>query len=65
LYLNNLSDEVPFGILYFNGQSVSQFKFKDPFDLNNLEIVFKDSNGLPYNFYGLSHSLSFLIEKIN
>jgi len=65
LYLNNLSDEVPFGILYFNGQSVSQFKFKDPFDLNNLEIVFKDSNGMPYDFYGLSHSLSFLIEKIN
>jgi hypothetical protein len=65
LYLNNLSDEVPFGILYFNGQSVSQFKFQDPFDLNNLEIVFKDSRGMPYDFYGLSHSLSFLIEKIN
>ncbi len=65
LYLNNLSDEVPFGILYFNGQSVSQFKFKDPFNLDNLEIVFKDSNGMPYDFYGLSHSLSFLIEKIN
>ena len=65
LYLNNLSDEVPFGILYFNGQSVSQFKFQDPFDLNNLNIVFKDSRGMPYDFYGLSHSLNFLIEKIN
>ena len=65
LYLNNLSDEVPFGILYFNGHSVSHFKFQDPFDLNNLEIVFKDSRGMPYDFYGLSHSLSFLIEKIN
>jgi hypothetical protein len=65
LYLNNLSDDVPFGILYFNGKSVSQFKFQDPFDLNNLEIVFKDSNGMLYDFYGLPHSLSFLIEKIN
>jgi len=65
LYLNNLSDEVPFGILYFNGQSVSQFKFKEPFNLDNLDIVFKDSQGMPYNFYGLPHSLSFLIEKIN
>ena len=65
LYLNNLSDEVPFGILYFNGQSISQFKFQDPFDLNNLEINFKDSKGMMYNFYELSHSLSFLIEKIN
>ncbi len=64
LYLNNLSDEVPFGILYFNGQSVSQFKFQDPFDLTNLEIVFKDSRGLPYDFYNLPHSLVFLIEKI-
>lgn len=64
LYLNNLSDEVPFGILYFNGQSYSQFKFQDPFDLNNLEIVFKDSRGMPVDFYGLPHSLNFLIEKI-
>ena len=65
LYLNNLSEEVPFGILYFNGQSVSQFKFQDPFNLNNLEIVFRDSRGMPYDFYELPHSLSFLIEKIN
>lgn len=65
LYLNNLSDDVPFGILYFNGQSVSQFKFKDPFNLDNLEIMFKDSQGIPYDFHGLPHSLSFLIEKIN
>lgn len=65
LYLNNLSEEIPFGILYFNGQSVSQFKFHDPFDITQLEIVFKDSKGMNYNFYGLPHSLSFLIEKIN
>ncbi len=64
LYLNNLSDEVPFGILYFNGQSISQFKFQQPYNLDKLDIIFKDSKGLDYNFHGLTHSLSFVIEKI-
>ncbi len=62
LYLNNLSHEVPFGVLYLNVQSVSQFKFHQPYNLDKLEIVFKDSRGLDYNFYGLPHNLSFLVE---
>ena len=65
LYLNNLSEEIPFGILYFNGNAVSQFKFEKPFNLTNLEIIFKDSYGMPYDFHNLPHSLTFLIEKIN
>lgn len=65
LFLNNLSDEVPFGILHFNGKSVCQFKFEKPFDIDKLEIEFKDSKGLPINFYNLSHNLSFMIEKIS
>jgi len=65
LYLNNLSEDIPFGILYFNGTAVSQFKFEKPFNLNNLEVIFKDSYGMPYNFHNLPHSLTFLIEKIN
>jgi hypothetical protein len=65
LYLNNLSEEIPFGILYFNGNAVSQFKFEKPFNLTNLEIIFKDSYGMPYNFHNLPHSLTFLIEKVN
>ena len=64
LYLTNLSEEVPFGLLYFNGQSVSQFKFQEPFNLDHLDILFKDSRGFEYNFYNLSHSLSFIIEKL-
>jgi len=65
LFLNNLSDEVPFGILHFNGKSVCQFKFEKPFNIDKLEIEFKDSKGLPINFYNLQHNLSFMIEKIN
>ncbi len=65
LFLNNLSDEVPFGILHFNGKSVCQFKFEKPFNMDKLDIEFKDSKGLPVNFHNLPHNLSFMIEKIN
>ena len=59
LYITNLSDTIPFGILFYNGESNSEFKFEEPISLNNLDIVFKDSKGYNYNFYNLSHSLSF------
>ena len=59
LYITNLSDTIPFGILFHNGESNSEFKFEEPISLNNLDIVFKDSKGYDYNFYNLSHSLSF------
>ena len=64
LYLNNLSD-TPFGVLYFNGQSDIQFKFQEPFDLDYLDITFKDGKGREYDFNNLPHSLSFLIEQLN
>ena len=65
LYINNLSDEIPFGILFYNGQSVSQFKFENSFELDKLEINFKNSYGYEINFYNLPHRLSFLVEKLN
>ena len=63
LFLTNISD-TPFGILYFNCYSDCQFKFEKPFDLEYLDILFKDSKGREYNFNNLPHSLSFLIQKI-
>ena len=60
LYLNNLSDN-PFGVLYFNGLADLQFKFQEPFDLDYLDIIFKDNKGREYDFNNLSHSLSFVI----
>jgi hypothetical protein len=63
LYLNNLSDTIPFGILRCNSDSISEFKFQEPYNLDKLNIYFKDSRGFDYNFYNLSHNLSFLIEK--
>jgi hypothetical protein len=65
LYLNNLSEDIPFGILYFNSMSSCQFKFDQPYNMNTLEIVFKDSIGYDYNFHNLPHSLSFLVDRID
>jgi len=65
LYLTNLSEEVPFGLLYLNGKSVSQFKFQKPFNMDHLDILFKDSKGNQYNFYDLAHNLSFIVEKFD
>ena len=64
LYLNNISEDVPFGILYFNGMSICQFKFQSPFMLDKLDIMFKDSKGNKYNFYNLSHTLNILLDTI-
>jgi len=66
LYINNLSDTVPFGIL-FNGTNNSncEFKFKEPFDIECIDIVFKDSKGALYNFYNLQHTLSFVIYRLS
>ena len=66
LYINNISDTVPFGIL-FNGTNNSncEFKFKEPFDIDCLDIIFKDSRGNLYNFYNLQHTLSFVIYRLS
>lgn len=62
LYLNNISDENPLGVLYFANQTTCQFSFKEHLDINTLHIKFKDSKGNNYNFNNLHHSLSFVIE---
>ena len=65
LFLQNLSDNIPFGILYFvkNNLSICNFNFTESIVLDKLEIVFADENGLEYNFYNLPHELNFVIEK--
>ena len=70
LYLDNLVDDIPFGILFYNNidynsSSVSQFKFEFPYKLDRLDINFKDIYGNNIEFNNLPHNLSFLIEKLN
>ena len=62
LFINNINDSVPFGVLYFNRITISNVTFKNPIDLNQLDIKFLDSNGNNYNFNDLNHTLSFLVE---
>ena len=60
LFINNINDSVPFGVLYFNRITISNVTFKNPIDLNQLDIKFLDSNGNNYNFIDLNHiTLSF------
>jgi hypothetical protein len=61
LYLANIFDN-PFAVLYFNGQSNGQIRFQKPFNISELNIVFKDIHGYNYDFNDLPHSLSFMLE---
>ena len=63
LYLNNILDN-PLGMLYFNGTSELQIKFKEPFDIDLFDISFKDSKGRDYDFKNLPHTLNFIIEQL-
>ena len=65
LYLNNIDDTTPFALLYQNNQGNYQFKFEEPTTIDNLELVFKDSKGRLYSFYGLNYSLNVQLEICN
>ena len=60
MYITNLSDN-PFGILYSNSQVPCQFSFKEPFNLNCLDICFRNSFGDIINFHNLTHNLGFIL----
>uniref|UniRef100_A0A6C0H801 Uncharacterized protein n=1 Tax=viral metagenome TaxID=1070528 RepID=A0A6C0H801_9ZZZZ len=67
LYLNNISNNIPFGILYFNqnfnSPLISNFTFESPINLNTLDIIFKDEYNYIYNFNNLFHNLNFIIKR--
>ena len=65
IYLNNIQENVPFGIVYFNKISQSEIKFQNPVSLSNLNIKFLDTGGNLYNFNNLSHTLNFKFEILN
>jgi hypothetical protein len=62
LFLNNINDEIPFAVLYLGNQAVQQWKFEEPFNLEKLEVEFKDSKNRPYNFYGLQYNINVQLE---
>ena len=64
LFLNNIND-APFAVLYPNNNTDYHFKFEDPITLENLELVFKDSKGRLFNFYGLNYNINIQLEILD
>ena len=65
LFINNLDDSIPFAVLYTNNQGNYSFKFEELIKLDKLELSFRDSNGRPFNFYGLKYNLNIQLELNN
>ena len=61
LYFTNLSDDIPISILNYKGESSGEFNFEDNFNLNKIDILFKDQNKNKINFYNLPHYISLLL----
>ena len=64
LYIKNINESIPIGILYFNEIFSSEVLLEEPIDLNNFEIKLTDEDGKLFDFTDLHHSLSFKIEVI-
>jgi hypothetical protein len=62
LFIKNLDETTPLGVLYINNQAKSEFKFENPITLNKLELMFRDSKGRPYNFYGLNYNVNIQLQ---
>ena len=61
MYILNLEQERPFGILNFNGSSSCHLNFRKPIEIDKLELLFLDENKNLYNFNNLNYNLSFKI----
>ena len=65
LFINNLDNSTPFAVLYTNNRGNYSFKFEELIKLDKLELSFRDSNGRPFNFYGLKYNLNIQLELNN
>jgi len=65
LFLNNIDNTAPFGVLTYNGSPNAEIKFQDPIALDKLDILFKDSKGRECNFNDLDHNLSLTLEIVD
>jgi hypothetical protein len=65
LFINNLDNTTPFAVLYINNRGNYQFKFEEVIKLDKLDLSFRDSNGRPFNFYGLKYNLNIQLELNN
>ena len=61
LYLLNLQNDYPFGILNINGSSICELNFINPISLDHLNLKFTTVDNMDYDFNGISYNLSFQI----
>jgi len=61
LYLLNIQNDYPFGILNVNGSSICELNFINPISIDHLNLKFTSENNMDYDFNGVSYNLSFQI----
>ena len=61
MFIKNIQNNSPFGILNFNGTSSAGIKFNKPTNLDNLDIIFMSNDNTEYDFDNLNYNLSFSI----
>ncbi len=64
LYIRNIYQDKPVGILNFNGSSIINLVFNN-ISLSNLLLEFYTEDNQLYNFNNINYSLSFIIETNN
>ena len=64
MYILNLQDNLPFGVLNFNGSSTCELTFNKPISLDNLHVLFLSENREKYDFNELEYNLSFHISVL-
>ena len=64
LYITNIQKDHPFAILNFNGSSIGNVSFKEPIDLDSLNLLFVSPDNEKYEFNNMPYNLSFQISII-
>ena len=62
LYIRNIYQDQPVGILNFNNTSICEIQFNQLTTLNGLMIEFYTEDNILYNFNDIMYNLSFVIE---
>ncbi len=65
LYIRNIYNNQPVGVLNFNGNSICELNFNELISLNHLQLEFYTEDNNLYNFNGLMYNLSFIIEIVD
>ena len=64
LFIKNINESIPIGILYFNEIFSSEILLENPIELKYFDIKLTDEDGFNYDFNDLYHSLSFKLEIV-